>query len=85
MTDPERKRLLYQAMHRGFKEADILLGGFAKEHLATMSDQHMTEFGALMEMPDHDIYAWIIGRIDVPANFNGEIMARLKAFSPLKD
>jgi antitoxin CptB len=84
MTDPARKRLLFQAMHRGFKEADILLGSFAERYLPEMTDAQVEEFSQLLEAPDHDLYAWIIGRADTPANLDGEVMQMLKSFSPVE-
>lgn len=80
LTDPGRKRLLYRAMHRGFKEADIVIGSFAKEHLPTMTDAQVTEFEALLEASDTDLYNWIIGREETPAGYQGEVMTMLQAF-----
>jgi len=84
LTDPHRKQLLYRAMHRGFKEADIVIGRFAKENLATMTDAQVAEFEVLLEVPDQELYAWIIGRVPVPANYEGEVMTMLQAF-PVAD
>lgn len=67
-------------MHRGFKEADIIIGRFARDNLATMTDSQIAEFEALLEVPDQELYAWIIGRIETPANYTGEVMAMLQAY-----
>ncbi|MEM6649822.1 MAG: succinate dehydrogenase assembly factor 2 [Pseudomonadota bacterium] len=77
---PARKRLLYRAMHRGFKEADIIVGRFAEQHLGAMSDAEEAEFERLLEVPDQDLYAWIIGRQPAPDNYQGPILEKMQAF-----
>ncbi|MCI5046193.1 MAG: succinate dehydrogenase assembly factor 2 [Aquisalinus sp.] len=84
MMDSRRKKLLYRAMHRGFKEADIVLGTFAKENLQVMSEQDLDQFEWLLEVPDRELYSWIIGEILNPPNYDCEMLERLKAF-PLSD
>jgi antitoxin CptB len=79
-----RKRLIYRANYRGFREADLLLGGFAKRHMNELSDDQVLQFEALLGAKDHDIYAWITGRAAVPAEYDTPILARLRAFDPLK-
>lgn len=78
-----RKRLIYQANYRGFKEADLLLGGFAKTYMDTMTPEEVTQFEDLLTANDHDIYGWVTGRLAVPANFDTPILKRLCAFNPM--
>ena len=78
--DPRRKRLLYLASYRGFKEADLLIGGFARAHLADMSDAELDEFEALLQINDKELYAWAIGNAAPPANIAGPVFERLKKF-----
>lgn len=77
---PEKKRLLYRAMHRGFKEADIVVGRFAEENLGAMSDEEVEEFRLLLEVPDQELYAWVIGREEAPANYQGSVLRKMQAF-----
>jgi antitoxin CptB len=77
---PARKRLLYRAMHRGFKEADIVVGRFAAENLAAMSEAEEAEFARLLDVPDQDLYAWIIGREEAPENYRGPVLDKMKRF-----
>lgn len=79
LTDPERKRLLYRAMHRGTKENDIAVGSFAQKHLATMTDAQLAEFALILEVPDQDLFAWITGKVPVPSEFAGEVMEMMKS------
>ena len=80
MMDKRRKRLKFQAQHRGMKEMDLILGRFADAHLADMSEALLDEFEALLNCPDQALYAWIIGREEIPQEFNNEIMGLLKDF-----
>ena len=77
-----RKRLIYQANYRGFKEADLLLGGFAKAYMGELSADEVDQFEALLSARDHDIYDWIARRTAVPAQFDTPILARLRNFDP---
>jgi antitoxin CptB len=53
--DSRRKRALYRAHHRGTKEMDIILGGFADAEVARFSDSEMTTFEVLLSLPDPEI------------------------------
>ncbi len=74
------RKLSFRAWRRGFKEADIILGNFADEHLATMSEADLDTFEILLEVPDQDLYGWIIEREAAPAEFQSEIMNALNVF-----
>jgi antitoxin CptB len=80
MDDPRLKKIRYRAEHRGFREADIILGGFAEKHLAELSPAQLDEFERLIDQPDQDLYAWIIGREPIPEAFAGEMMDLIRAF-----
>lgn len=81
MSDDIRlKRLTYRAHHRGFKEADLLLGAFADAHLGELSPAELDQFEVLLEEQDQDIYDWVLGRTPTPEIYDTPVMARLKAF-----
>ncbi len=80
VLDDRRKKILYRARYRGFREADFLFGGFAAAHVATMNAAELDEFEALLTLSDHDVYAWVTGKADAPANIAGPVFERLKAF-----
>lgn len=82
MTDPRRKRLLYRSNYRGFKEADILLGGFAKANMDNLTDTEVAQFETLLEAKDHDIYDWITGAQNLPAKYDTPLFAQLKLYRP---
>jgi len=82
MNDNDKKKLLYRANYRGFKEADILLGGFLKENMDKLTDEEFAQFEHLLEAKDHDIYAWITESIEVPAQYDTPILHKLRAYRP---
>ncbi len=83
--DPVRiKRLRFRAWRRGFREADLILGGFFDAYGAALTEDELTRFERLLEEPDQDIFAWIQGRAPTPAAFDDDLMARLRAFNPAR-
>ena len=74
------KRLLFQSTHRGMKETDTLLGGFARAHLAELDAAQLDRFEALLEQSDADLFDWITGKAPVPAEFENDVMALLKTY-----
>ena len=54
--DKRRRRLLFRCWHRGTKEVDILLGGFADAHVETMDDSELDKLEQLLEQNDIDLY-----------------------------
>jgi antitoxin CptB len=80
-TDDARlKKLKFRAWRRGFREADLILGPFADHHVATFTPAELDAFEALLEVPDQDLYAWIVEREPTPPEWDGELMRRIKAF-----
>lgn len=74
------KRLKYRAWHRGFREADLILGPFVDQHARHLTPEQLDEFERLLDQADHDIYDWIIERAPTPPEFNTSIMNLIKAF-----
>lgn len=93
MTGPEtggssearRKRLLFRAQRRGFKEVDIIFGTFAAAELGTMGEAELDQFEALLTAPDQEVYAWLRGEAKAPASHDGPVFARMKALCTRKN
>ena len=77
---PDRKKLLYRARYRGFKEADMVIGRFAEAHLGDMSETQVETFRQLLEVPDQQLYAWIIGREPAPENYRTDVLEMIQGF-----
>ena len=77
-----RKRLLWRACHRGIREMDLLMGGFAKSRLQHMTESQLNDFEALIELPDQELLTWITGEATVPSSQNNELLPELLKFRP---
>jgi antitoxin CptB len=80
-TDPTRlQKLKFRAWRRGFREADLILGPFADAHVQDFTLEQLDAFERLLEVPDQDLYEWIVERTPTPAAFDDEIMRMIKIF-----
>ena len=77
-----RRRLLWRATHRGIKEMDILLGGFAKANIERMQSRALDELEGIIEIPDQQLLIWIMGQSPVPVAHQSPTLAALVAFRP---
>ena len=75
-----RKRLLYKANHRGMQETDKIIGGFAVQELANLSEAQLHEFDTILDVPDVDLLSWILAREPIPEAYDNEIMGLLIKF-----
>ena len=73
-----QRRLAFRAWHRGTREADLMIGGFADKHAASWGIAEIDWFEALLEQQDVDIMAWAIGKAPVPQRFQGAQMAAMQ-------
>ncbi len=80
MREARLRKLSFRAWRRGFKEADIILGNFADDMLPEMSDEDLDVFEILLEVPDQDLYGWIIERDPTPEKFQSAIMNKLNVY-----
>jgi antitoxin CptB len=80
MGETRFKKLKYRAEHRGFREADIIIGGFAEKHMRALTPAQLDDFERIIDQPDQDLYAWIIGKEPIPEAFAGEVMDLIRSF-----
>jgi antitoxin CptB len=76
------KRLLWRSNHRGIREMDIIMGGFAAARLGGMSDVEMDAFEVLIDIPDQQLLAWATGAEPIPLQRNSPLLAELLQFRP---
>ncbi|HBR44399.1 MAG TPA: succinate dehydrogenase assembly factor 2 family protein, partial [Afipia sp.] len=67
--DDRRKRLLFRCWHRGTREMDMILGGFADARIADLSDGDIADLERLIELPDPDLYAAFSGSQSLPGGY----------------
>lgn len=76
-----RRKLLFRSWHRGIREMDLIMGGFADACIAAMTDTELDELELLLDVPDQEIYSWFTGEGAVPPHFDNALFRRMRAFS----
>jgi len=78
--ETRRKRLLYRSIYRGNKENDILLGQFARAHIASFGAAELDQYERLLDTGDNDIFDWVSAKADVPPEADTPVLRMLMAF-----
>ena len=84
-SEARRKKLLFRAQRRGFKEVDLIFGTFAAESLSGLSEAELDQFEALLDAPDQRVYEWLRGAAAPEAQYDTPVFHRLKAVCSRKD
>ncbi len=84
-SENRRKRLLFRAQRRGFKEVDLIFGAYAERHLNSLDEVGLDQFEALLTAPDQDVYAWLRGAVPVPTDYDNRVFAGLKGMCEQKN
>lgn len=74
------KAILYRATYRGSKEADVIIGGFAREKLQTLSSQEREDFARLLTFDDVVIFSWLDGLSFESVRISDTLREKILAF-----
>lgn len=77
--DDRRKRLLFRCWHRGTREMDLILGGFADAEIADLADAELAQLEHLIELPDPDLYAALTGDAVLAPEYHSHLFDRIKS------
>lgn len=77
--DFRKRRARFRAWHRGTREADLIIGGFADRYMESWDEGELAWFEALLDANEVDVMAWALGRQDPPAALDGPLMVRFRA------
>ena len=75
-----RRKLLFRAWRRGVREMDLIVGRFADVYIDKFDEPALDDFERLIEAPNADLYAWVVGQADIPANYDTAVLRQLKSF-----
>ena len=78
--DTRRRRLLFRATHRGTFENDLMIGGFVRAHLESLTEADLDALETVMEMPDTDLAEWLTGREPIPPKEDTPMLRRMRDF-----
>ena len=76
-----RRKLLFRSWHRGIREMDLIMGGFADASIAVMTEAELDELERLLDVPDQEIYSWFTGEGAVPTQFDTSFFRRMRDFA----
>ena len=69
MESPQQHNIfakLRWACRRGMLELDVLLGNFLNDRYAMLTDTDKIYFAELLNMPDPELFAWLMGH-EIPS------------------
>lgn len=78
--DLRRRKLLFRSWHRGMREMDLIMGGFADSAISVLDDVELTDFERLIDVPDRTLVSWITGEADIPPEFDTGLFRRMRDF-----
>jgi antitoxin CptB len=78
--DDRRKRLLFRCWHRGTREMDLILGRFADTEIADLTEAELVQLEHLIEVPDPDLYAALIGNAPLAPEYASSLFERIRSF-----
>ncbi len=78
-----RRRALYRAQHRGTKELDIVIGGYAVAKLDGMAGGELDQFERFLQLPEPDIEAAVFGRQALEEADLAPLIASIRSFHGL--
>lgn len=76
-TENKRKRLIFRSWHRGTREMDLIMGTFADQNLQGFNEAELDQYEDILQTGDPDLYNWVSGREDAPANVVTPVMQKL--------
>ena len=82
LPENRRKRLLWRATHRGIREMDLILGGFAGARIAMMQASELDALEAIIDLPDQQLLAWATDQAPVPEAHRTPLLLDMLAFRP---
>lgn len=71
---------MFRAWRRGVRETDLIVGRFADAYIDTLDDAALDDFERLIEVPNAELYAWVIDAALVPVEYRTEVLTKLRAF-----
>jgi antitoxin CptB len=78
--DIKIKRLIYRSNKRGWKETDLLIGGFANENIHSLTDAELGSYDILLDQSDAKLFAWVTGKASTPEEFQSSVMDKLQQY-----
>jgi antitoxin CptB len=75
-----RRKVKFRSWHRGMREMDLIMGRFADAFVDRMEAEELDAYERLMDIPDPELLAWIVGQRSPPPSHDTAMLRRLRAF-----
>jgi antitoxin CptB len=81
--ETRRRRAAWRAAHRGTKELDLLIGGYAQRRLSSMEDPELAEFEEFLAASEPELQSWLLAPEMPLSDRFGRLIAELRRFHGL--
>jgi len=78
--DLRLRKLKFRLWHRGIREMDLVMGGFADAELMKLSEAELTEVEGWLDIPDQQMFAFVNGSETPPADLDTPLFRKLRTF-----
>jgi antitoxin CptB len=78
--DARRRKLAFRAARRGMRELDLIVGAFAEAHLSRLDERQLDRFEQLLDVPDQEMWSWLIGEAEPPPQNRTDVLDLLRTF-----
>ena len=63
------------------RETDLIMGRFADACIGDLTEGDLDEYERLLDVPDRDLYAWVVGEYEPPQNYDTPLFHKLRDFN----
>lgn len=78
--DLRLRKLKFRLWHRGIREMDLVMGGFADAELMNLSDAELAEVESWLDVPDQQMFAWVNGSETPSPELDTPLFRKLRTF-----
>lgn len=78
--DLRLRKLKFRLWHRGIREMDLVMGGFADAELMKLSEAELAEVESWLDIPDQQMFAFVNGSETPPAALDTPLFRKLRTF-----
>lgn len=75
--DIRRRKARFRSWHRGMREADLIMGGFADAQIEVLNEAEMAQYEGLLDVPDADLIRWVTGELPVPPAYDTPLFRKI--------
>ena len=78
---PRARKTIYRCTHRGTKELDLILGSFARAHVADMDAETLQAFEDFTELPEPILQDILTDKMPLPVDMPAQLSDLLTSFT----